>query len=143
MSLIYVASTAAMSPENTSRIIGPFLQFIYPGISDEAVQMVQTVIRKSAHATEYAVLALLVWRALGRPLPGERQPWNWRLARTAFLVTVLYAASDELHQRFVVSRTGQISDVALDAAGAVAALFVLWLFEGRRLGKAAMPAMGK
>ena len=46
------------------------------------------ILRKGAHLTEYAILAVLLRRALGRDLP-------------AFLVGVAYAASDELHQHFV------------------------------------------
>ena len=49
------------------------------------------VLRKGAHMTEYAVLALLLLRAIGREAP-------------ALGLGVLYAASDELHQAFVRGR---------------------------------------
>jgi VanZ family protein len=134
MSLIFYASTDAMSSGNTSRIIGPVLRFIFPEISDEAIGMVQLVARKSAHATEYAVLALLVWRARRQPARGDHRPWCWRTARFAFLVALMYAASDEFHQTFVPSRMGQVTDVAFDAAGAAAGLLLLWMLERRRGG---------
>ncbi len=62
------------------------------------------VLRKLAHATEYAVLGALLSRALGRePL--------------AFGIGVAYAASDEFHQHFVRGRHASPVDVAIDAAG--------------------------
>ena len=63
-----------------------------------------TVLRKGAHATEFAILGLLLVRALGRELP-------------ALLVGVAYAATDELHQHFVRGRHASPFDVAFDAAG--------------------------
>jgi VanZ family protein len=75
------------------------------------------VLRKLAHATEYAILAGLLLRALGRELP-------------AFAVAVAYAASDELHQHFVAGRHGSPVDVAIDAAGAAIGLVLL---QRRRL----------
>jgi hypothetical protein len=70
------------------------------------------VLRKLAHMTEYAVLALLLARALGRALP-------------AFAVGVAYAASDEFHQTFVRGREGRPLDVAIDSVGLAAGL-LLW-----------------
>ena len=63
------------------------------------------VLRKLAHAAEYAILGALLVRATGR-------------ARLAFVLAVLYAASDELHQHFVEGRVAAVHDVAIDAVGA-------------------------
>ena len=70
------------------------------------------VLRKLAHATEYAVLGALLVRATARP-------------GLAFGLGVLYAISDEVHQSFVPGRLGSPFDVAIDAVG-VAAGIVLW-----------------
>ena len=67
------------------------------------------ILRKLAHAAEYALLAALLLRALARP---------W----LAFLFALAYAASDELHQHFVRGRTGAPRDVAIDAAGGLIGL---------------------
>jgi VanZ family protein len=77
-----------------------------------------TVLRKAAHMTEYAMLAVLLFRALGDEL-------------LAFFGTILYAASDELHQTFVRGRHGSPIDAGIDAIGAVVGLAV-WLRELRR-----------
>ena len=71
-----------------------------------------TVLRKGAHLTEYAVLALLLVRALGREAP-------------ALALGILYAASDEFHQTFVHGRHGTPVDVAIDAAGMTAACLLV------------------
>jgi VanZ family protein len=71
-----------------------------------------TVLRKAAHMTEYAVLAVLLYRALGAELP-------------AFLAAVGYAVTDEVHQMFVRGRHGSPIDVAIDAAGVLIGLAVL------------------
>ena len=70
------------------------------------------VLRKIAHAAEYAVLGALLARALGRP-------------GVAVLAGVLYAVSDEVHQVFVAGRHGSPLDVAIDTVGVVAGV-LLW-----------------
>ena len=70
------------------------------------------VLRKLAHATEYAVLGFLLLRALGSELP-------------AFAAGVAYAASDEVHQHFVRGRHGAAYDVAIDAFGVVLGVLAL------------------
>ncbi len=62
------------------------------------------VLRKCAHLTEYAILAVLLRRAVGRDLP-------------AFGLGVAYAASDEFHQHFVAGRHASPVDVGIDAVG--------------------------
>ncbi len=62
------------------------------------------VLRKLAHAAEYAVLAALLLRAVRRELP-------------AFLLGVAYAVSDEVHQHFVPSRRAAPLDVLIDSLG--------------------------
>jgi VanZ family protein len=77
-----------------------------------------TVLRKAAHMTEYALLAVLLFRALGDEL-------------LAFFGAILYAASDELHQAFVRGRHGTPVDAAIDSIGVFVGLTV-WIRELRR-----------
>jgi len=83
------------------------------------------VLRKLAHATEYALLAALLLRALARP---------W----TSFLVALAYAVSDEFHQHFVRGRAGTPRDAAIDAAGALIGLAAF--SYGRRLFARSIPS---
>lgn len=73
---------------------------------------------KATHAAEYAVLALLWYRAVS----GHLVSWSRRGAIWAFLVTAAYAVLDELHQSLTLHRSGNAGDVTLDWAGALAAL---------------------
>lgn len=85
------------------------------------------VIRKCGHLTEYAVLALLLWRAVRRPVKNDPSPWIWPEAGLALAIVFLYGASDEFHQIFVPTRTAQVSDVFIDTAGGAASLLALWM----------------
>ena len=62
------------------------------------------ILRKCAHTAEFAVLALLLTRAVDREAP-------------ALALGILYAASDELHQAFVRGRHASPVDVAIDTVG--------------------------
>jgi VanZ family protein len=70
------------------------------------------VLRKLAHAGEYAVLGALLLRACRSP-------------RLAVGLGVLYAVSDEIHQSFVTGRHAAVTDVLIDTVG-VAAGVVAW-----------------
>src|SRR3954447_6383237 len=72
-----------------------------------------TVLRKGAHLTEYAVLGALLYRALGRE-------------SSALAAGIAYAATDELHQHFVRGRHPSPVDVGIDAVGLALGMLV-WL----------------
>jgi VanZ family protein len=78
------------------------------------------VLRKIAHAAEYAVLGALLVRATGR-------------TGIAFALGVLYAVSDEIHQSFVPGRLGSPLDVAIDAAGVAVGVALWQTVRARRL----------
>ena len=82
---------------------------------DSGLGWIDTVGRKLVHFGEYALLCFLWWRLLRTGLPDRRA------ALVALLVASLYAATDELHQSFVVGRNGNPLDWAIDTAGATAA----------------------
>lgn len=65
------------------------------------------VLRKLAHAAEFAVLGALLYRAL------RREP-------LAVLLGSAYAVTDEVHQAFVSGRHGSPFDWLIDTAGVVA-----------------------
>src|SRR4051795_4383765 len=73
--------------------------------------------RKIVHASEYALLCFLWWRALRTKLDCVRA------LGVAWAIATLYAASDEFHQSFVTGRHATWVDVAIDSMGA--ALFCL------------------
>ena len=134
MAVIFSLSTEAGSTRHTSRVLGAVLRWFNPNISDAAIQRVQTVVRKGSHMTEYAILALLLWRAVRKPARGDKGSWSWREGALALAIAVLFAVSDEWHQSRVAERQGRLSDVLIDASGAVLGLGAVWTF-GRRSGR--------
>ncbi|MDX1524552.1 MAG: VanZ family protein [Anaerolineae bacterium] len=83
---------------------------------------------KSSHMVAYGVLAWLWWRAL----TGERLT-QWTLLLAAVGLTTLYGVSDEIHQRFVPGRHGQLTDVLFDMSGAVLMILLIrWVGWLRR-----------
>lgn len=82
------------------------------------------VLKKSAHVAAYAVLALLLLFAnRGRS----------RSAGIAFVITTLYAISDEFHQSLVPTRTANFTDVIIDSFAAMFALLVFQWYQKWRL----------
>ena len=122
LGVIFVGSTSVMSAEHTSRYIVPFLLWVKPGMSPKTIWIILVVARKCAHIAEYAVLALLLWRAL-RSVPSLRTK-TLMVFGAVLLGCALFAASDEFHQTFVKSRTPSVHDVLLDVAGALLGLLI-------------------
>lgn len=72
-------------------------------------------VKKSGHVLGYALLALAYWFALGLD---EKRHW------LAWLLTILYAVTDEYHQSFVLGRHASAWDVVIfDNIGALISLW--------------------
>ncbi len=84
------------------------------------------VLRKLAHAAEYALLGLLLLRAVGRE-------------GVAAGLGIAYAITDEVHQAFVDGRHGAWYDVAVDAGGVLLGVYVLGRIAPRILSWRALP----
>lgn len=85
------------------------------------------LLRKGAHVTEYAVLAYLLTRAMDPAVRARRA------AMAAFILSVLYAGSDEAHQAFVAGRQPAGTDIVVDAVGAWIGISAV-RFRARRFG---------
>jgi len=127
MGLIFVMSTDVGSSTQTSRIIEPLILWINPNASREQFELVHFLVRKLAHLSEYAVLALLILRAIRRSRYSASPLWSWRSAGLALLIAAAYAATDEWHQSFIPGRTAAVTDVLIDSSGALIGLTVGFL----------------
>ncbi len=122
----FSSKTAVKSSESSDRIVDVILSApgVAPNESGETParirEVLTVIVRKGAHFTEYAVLCALFmyW------LCSFRLPYR-RLCFMAVLLSTLYAATDEFHQLFVEGRSGQVTDVLIDASGALAAMLVI------------------
>lgn len=121
IALISSLSTDAFSATETGRLLLPLLGWLFPGTSPATLNLLHAIVRKGAHVTEFAILALLWYRALDWRKPG----WQNRAALGAFLLAAGFGALDEAHQIFVPSRTASIADVGWDSLGAALGL-VAW-----------------
>lgn len=104
---------------------------------------IEKAVRKLAHMGEFAVLGALVgtacdaWRYAGTGIRGSGRGIRVFIRGfIAFMICLIYACSDELHQTFVDGRSGEIRDVCIDMSGALLALlligFAVRLIAGRR-----------
>jgi VanZ family protein len=128
---VLFASSGEFSASNTSRIVRPLLLWLYPNIAESSIQTVHFFVRKAAHLTEYAILALLAARAFRMSkLAALRRFW-WL---AAFALAAAISLVDEYHQSFLPSRTGTVYDSYLDMTGGAIALTILalWLTVHRR-----------
>ncbi|PIP17381.1 MAG: hypothetical protein COX44_00240 [Candidatus Portnoybacteria bacterium CG23_combo_of_CG06-09_8_20_14_all_37_13] len=92
-----------------------------PDLKSGFPNLVDFILRKIAHITEYAILCFLLIRAI------NNKKW-------AFLIAFLYAISDEFHQLFVFGRHGSPKDVAIDSIGIMLAVYFyekLYLFYAK------------
>lgn len=88
----------------------------------EFAEKIEYPIRKCAHASEYAVLGILLMLAWNSYMPDMK-----RGSLSMFAVGALYAASDEFHQLFVLGRSGRLTDVLIDSAGLLAGIFLIYI----------------
>jgi VanZ family protein len=129
LGVIFLGSTDLMSAEHTSRFIVPFLRWLKPDMSPETIALVHFIVRKCAHVSEYAILALLLLRAAIFMTNLKRSLAT--LYVSVWVGCFLVAATDEFHQAFVASRGASATDVMTDSAGAILGLVIGAVFARR------------
>ena len=75
--------------------------------------VIQHLVRKTAHFTEYALLGLLLRFCLQSWIGNKRR----HLLPLSWVFGTVYAVTDELHQLLTDGRAGQWTDVVLDSSG--------------------------
>lgn len=125
MIIIFFFSTenAERSDQRSGVFANAVISLIYPEygrlIPEEQQKIyddVSMIIRKTAHFSEYMLLGFLI-RICLESWFGQRFGSVRITVMISFLIGVLYAASDELHQMLVDGRSGQFQDVLLDSFG--------------------------
>lgn len=129
LAFITYASSDEFSADNTSRIIGPIVLWLFPNTSSETMTIIHLIVRKVAHFTEYGILGYLAVRAF-RASPGVYLSRYWFML--SFSIVVLYALIDEYHQSFVPSRTASIYDSFIDMTGGLTVILLLRLWYRER-----------
>jgi VanZ family protein len=129
LAVIFALSSDRFSDVNTAVWFSavPFVGALVP---PDAIELGNLIVRKCAHFVEYAILGMLIFRALRATWP---RIVGARLATAAVVVAVLCAGVDELHQYlWTLTRSGSPRDVLLDAFGASAGALVGASYISRR-----------
>ncbi|UOQ48320.1 VanZ family protein [Gracilibacillus caseinilyticus] len=92
--------------------------------------VVEFIVRKGAHFFVFLTLACSFYIAMRKSFPLRSQKL---VAVLSFLLTVLYAISDEWHQVFTAGRTPYAGDVMIDSLGAL--IGILAILIGNKLRK--------
>ncbi len=97
-----------------------FLLSSRPTIKTTQIYWQDFLVKKTAHFVEYAILSFLHIRAfLGSSLLQKKS------FILAFLLSLIYAASDEYHQSFVPGKETRVRDDVIDSIGALFAIYVV------------------
>jgi len=101
-----------------SSLSSPGVNFItiFPGFDDKII-----------HAVEYAILAILCYRALLHTATGD---WRLYAALLSIAASVVFGITDEIHQAFVPLRHADPWDLMADSIGASIGVGIWkWTFQ--------------
>ena len=97
---------------------------------EEYIENTVVFVRKTAHFTLYFILGLLIISFL------KEFGLSKKSIIISIIVVLLYACSDEIHQTFVVGRSGEILDVFIDTiGGSLSTLLYYYVYKRRRLNE--------
>jgi len=120
MAVIFLLSSqdGISSAELSEDVMGPIGRIITFLFGEEG----HNIFRKFAHFFEYAGLSFLMYNAFFRTRKEKRfSPFM------PYIICVLYAISDEIHQYFVPGRAGMLFDVGVDALGALTGMVAFFV----------------
>lgn len=113
VAMILTFSGETFSAIQTGGVLAPFLRWLFPEITSRQILDIHFVLRKLAHLTEYAVLAMLSLRALRLTIDVP----VWRVAGLTLMIVLAVAGVDELRQSYLPARTGSPLDVGINLVG--------------------------
>ncbi len=116
------------SLQQTSRFLSPMIEFVFGDLEGPTKWRIYLAVRKSAHFVEYAILALLTFRAALLSAPRNHVA---TAAWTALFLVALVATADEARQAFSGVRSGSPYDVLIDLTGGAVAVAALLLILRR------------
>jgi len=135
MAVIFMFTQVPYSTgKNTSDTLQKILVFLHiNGVDHAVVDQLNFIVRKLTHITVFGFLAFLFFKCL------EACRFAYILS---WILTVVYAMTDEYHQSFMPGRTASIKDVFLfDSVGAFLVLLVTF-FIVRKIGEKTRSTLG-
>ncbi len=115
----------SVSESFTEKILSSFQSFrrLSEERQTEIVEGIQTIVRKTAHFSVYAMLGVSMLSAFYLTFKGNL------LSLYALIGCLLYAISDEIHQYFVPGRSGEVRDVIIDTLGALLGILLVIMIK--------------
>jgi VanZ family protein len=126
--LIWTFGGDSFSFSESGNTILPWLDWLTGDLDYRTRYRIYIAIRKSAHFIEYAILAMLTFRA--SLISASRTQLATAAWVALFIVTSL-AAADEARQAFSPVRTGSPYDVLIDVTGGLLTVFGLLVITRR------------
>jgi VanZ family protein len=119
MAVIFIFTQVPYSTgSSTSGALEKLFRALYINADQASIDSLNFIARKATHITVFGILAILFYKSL------EAYRFAYVLS---WVLTVIYAMSDEYHQSFMPGRTASIKDVFLfDSVGAL--VFLLGTF---------------
>lgn len=116
---------APVSSENSNSLIKNTIVKIYrlfnsDATSEEEQRIVEKYdypVRKTAHFIEYFILGILIYFTF--------KSYNIGNVYIMIALCFLYACSDEIHQLFIIGRSGDFKDVMIDTFGSITSILIL------------------
>lgn len=134
--IFYMSGKTGQESSGQSGKISLFITNLLEKVRQDPAQEMQNlqdilelVIRKAAHMTEYAILFLLSYLAMVKISMSQSRFYNRSIA---VLISLLYACSDEMHQLLVPGRSGRMIDVGIDMAGVLIVLICMILSKNTK-----------
>ncbi|MGN0383935.1 MAG: VanZ family protein [Eubacterium sp.] len=135
----FSSQTGDSSRQSSSRIVNVVVHVIKqdidkcpPSEQQHITEVITIIIRKLAHLTEYAVLAIILYGFLytfDRILYVSK----YKVVLLVIILSMLYAVTDEFHQIFIPGRGPGFVDVLIDTLGAALGTIFVRVIDDLRI----------
>jgi VanZ family protein len=141
---ILYLSTPTFKGSLSESLLVQIVDSLYLSVSWGTLEVLDSLLRKIAHLTEYGIFALLLYRCFA-----GRDGFRWRphLAYWCVVAACAYSLTDELHQVFSPGRHASLIDSGIDTTGAAMAMLLVygssWVsaaIRNKRLRTVGLPA---
>lgn len=117
--IFFLSHQGAASSDQQS---GLFVTLLTPVANGMDIDLLTTIVRKSAHFSAYLILGILsFWTFTPIFRSGKA------VGAMSICAAALFAASDEFHQSFIPGRSAEVRDVLIDTIGAAVGVGIIWL----------------
>ena len=120
---IFYLSTPTFKGSLSQSLLTQLLNSLHLSVAPDTLDVLDSILRKLAHLTEYTIFGLLLYGCFGRK---DRFRWRPRLASWCVVAASAYSLTDELHQVFSPGRHASLIDCGIDTTGAAIAMVLVY-----------------